>query len=894
MVTEQRFVYAFEEGRAEMRTLLGGKGANLAEMTVIGLPVPPGFTITTEVCRLYSATQIIPEPANAQIAKALQVLETKVGKRFGDNDNPLLISVRSGAPVSMPGMMDTILNLGLNDQTVAAHAANTANERFAWDCYRRFIAMFSNVVLEIQLHNFERLLQGRKNQLGVTQDTDLTTEDLKELVMAYKTLVQTASGRPFPQAPLEQLSMAVQAVFKSWNNPRAIIYRRINQIADDLGTAVTVQSMAFGNMGMDSATGVVFTRNPNAGFKEFYGEYLPNAQGEDVVAGIRTPHPIAQLQHEMPVAYQQLFDTCELLEKHYTDMQDIEFTIERGRLYMLQCRAGKRTPAAAIKIAVDLVKEGKISREQAILRIEPGQIDKILHRGIDPTVKLDVLATGLAASPGAASGICVFDPDRAAKLAGQGQKVILVRPETSPDDIQGIVVAQGILTSRGGMTSHAAIVSRGMGKPCIVGCEVVKIDLEAGCFTVGGRTVHEGDVISVDGGTGRVILGAVPLVEPTLSPEFQELLTWTDDFRTLGVRANADSPTDAAKAREFGAEGIGLCRTEHMFGQGGHHPERMEVARAMILASDAEDRQAALAQLKVMQRDDFYAIFKAMQPHPVTIRLLDPPLHEFLPDEEELAIEVALLKERGQYGRELADKESTLRAVRGLSEVNPMLGFRGCRLGLIMPDIYEMQLRAIFEAAAQLHQEGVELIPEIMHPLVGHVNELRILKELTDQVASEVMLEQNVQFRYLTGTMIEVPRAALTADEIATHAEFFSFGTNDLTQTTFGYSRDDAEGKFLALYVERKVLPENPFVTLDRTGVGKLIKMAAALGREARPGIKLGICGEHGGDPSSIEFCHQIGLDYVSCSPYRVPVARIAAAQAAARSRGARANSSSI
>ncbi len=889
-----KFVYAFEEGNAGMKALLGGKGANLAEMTVIGLPVPPGFTITTEVCRAYSHAKELPAGVGAQVDAALAALEAKVGKRFGDLTSPLLVSVRSGAPISMPGMMDTILNLGLNDETVLAHAANTSNERFAWDCYRRFIAMFSNVVLGVQLHNFEHVLDKAKKAKGYALDTDMQPADLQALVAEYKALVQKLAGRPFPQEPREQLSLAIRAVFESWNNPRAIVYRKINKISDDLGTAVNVQSMAFGNMGMDSATGVVFTRNPNSGAKEFYGEYLPNAQGEDVVAGIRTPHPIAILKDEMPQAYQQLFDTCELLEKHYGDMQDIEFTIERGRLYMLQCRAGKRTPAAAIKISVDLVKEGKISKEQAVLRVESGQIDKILHRGIDPKAKLDVLATGLAASPGAASGICVFDPDRADKLVAAGQKVVLVRPETSPDDIHGIVVAQGILTSRGGMTSHAAIVSRGMGKPCVVGCESIRIDLEAGTFTVNGRTVKEGDLISVDGSTGNVILGAVPLVDPELSPEFRELLGWADEIRTLGVRANADNPADAAKAREFGAEGIGLCRTEHMFGQGGHHPERMEVAREMILAEDVEERAAALASLLVMQREDFYAMFKAMQPYPVTIRLLDPPLHEFLPNEEDLAIEVALLKERGVGGRELMLKEHLLRKVRALSEVNPMLGFRGCRLGMIFPDIYEMQIQAIFEAAAQCNKEGVKVEPEVMHPLVGHVNELKTLGEMTDRIASQVMTDTGTSFKYLTGTMIEVPRAALTADEIAEHAQFFSFGTNDLTQTTFGYSRDDAEGKFLAQYVERKILPENPFVTIDRSGVGKLVKMACELGRQARPEIKLGICGEHGGDPSSIEFCHQVGLSYVSCSPYRVPVARIAAAQAAARAKGAKATSSTV
>jgi len=890
----KKYVYAFEEGRADMRALLGGKGANLAEMTVIGLPVPPGFTITTEVCREYSATRRLPAEVSEQVDAALSALEAKVGKRFGDLKNPLLVSVRSGAPISMPGMMDTILNLGLNDQTVVAHAANTNNERFAWDCYRRFIQMFSNVVLGINLSNFERVLESYKERYGLKQDTDLQPEHLKALVEDYKKVVREHTGRDFPQDPREQLALAINAVFDSWNNPRAIVYRKINKISDDLGTAVNVQSMAFGNMGDDSATGVVFTRNPNTGAKEFYGEYLPNAQGEDVVAGIRTPKPVSELAKEMPGAYQQLYDLCELLEKHYGDMQDIEFTIERGKLYMLQCRAGKRTPIAAIRIAVDLVKEGKISKAQALLRIEPGQVDKILHRTVDPKAKLDILATGLAASPGAASGIVVFDPDKAVDLSKEGQKVLLVRPETSPDDIHGIVAAEGILTSRGGMTSHAAIVSRGMGKPCVVGCEAIKIDEEKGLFTVNGRTVKEGDIISIDGGTGNVIMGAVPMVDPELSPEFQTLLSWADEFRTLKVRANADNPADAAKARAFGAEGIGLCRTEHMFGQGGHHPERMAVAREMILAQDAEERKAPLQKLLEMQRQDFYEMFKAMQPYPVTIRLLDPPLHEFLPDAEDLAIEVAVMKATGKTGPELEEKQELLRKVRAMAEINPMLGFRGCRLGMIYPDIYEMQVRAIFEAAAQCNKEGIQVEPEIMHPLVGHVNELKFLREMTDRVAKEVMEQTGTSFKYLCGTMIEVPRAALTADELAEYAEFFSFGTNDLTQTTFGYSRDDAEGKFLAQYVDKKVLPENPFITLDQKGVGKLIKMGAELGRKVRPEIKVGICGEHGGDPASIEFCHHAGLTYVSCSPYRVPVARIAAGQAAVRAQGEKATSSTI
>jgi pyruvate, orthophosphate dikinase len=751
--------------------------------------------------------------------------------------------------------------------------------------------MFSNVVLQTGLHPFEHILESHKQKAGVTADIDLTAENLKALVKDYQAAVVKLTRREFPQNPKEQLALAINAVFESWNNPRANVYRRINKIADSLGTAVNVQSMVFGNMGMDSATGVVFTRNPNSGFKEFYGEYLPNAQGEDVVAGIRTPYQIAHLKEEMPAAYDQLFNLCELLEQHYGDMQDIEFTIERAKLYMLQCRSGKRTPIAAIKINVDLVKEGKISKEQAILRVESSQIDKILHRGIDPKAKLDVIATGLAASPGAASGVCVFDPEKAEKLVAEGQKVVLVRPETSPDDIHGIVVAQGILTSRGGMTSHAAIVSRGMGKPCVVGCEAIRIDLEKGVFTVDGRTVKEGEVISIDGATGSVIYGAVPMIDPKLTAEFKELLTWADEIRVLKVRANADNPADAAKAREFGAEGIGLCRTEHMFGQGGHHPERMEVAREMILAENLAQRKLALEKLLVMQQDDFYYMFKAMAPYAVTIRLLDPPLHEFLPGEEELAIECAVNRALGKVDPE---KEALLKKVKGLSEINPMLGFRGCRLGMIFPEIYEMQIYAIFQAAAQCNKEGVKVEPEIMHPLIGHINELKLLTDMTHRIGKEVMAKTGSEFKYLVGTMIEIPRAAMTADEIATEAEFFSFGTNDLTQTTFGFSRDDAEGKFLAQYVEKKILPENPFVTVDRNGVGKLMKIATDLGKATRPDIKLGICGEHGGDPASIEFCHQIGLTYVSCSPYRVPVARIAAAQAAAREKGGKATASTI
>ncbi len=887
-MTSHKYVYLFEEGAASMKSLLGGKGANLAEMTRIGLPVPPGFIVTTQTCNAYSANdQAMPEGADAQIETALRHLEQQTGKHLGDPANPLLVSVRSGAAVSMPGMMDTVLNLGMNDKTVEALANLTQNPRFAWDCYRRFIQMFCNVVLDLGLHEFETVFSGHKRRGGFKSDPEVPAEVLKQVVADYMKLTQRLSGKPFPQDPRTQLGLAIRAVFASWNNPRAIVYRKVHKIADALGTAVSVQSMAFGNMGDDSGTGVIFTRNPNTGVKEFYGEYLLNAQGEDVVAGIRTPHPIAQLRTELPEAYDQLFQTCELLEKHYTDMQDIEFTIEKKRLYMLQCRVGKRTAAAAVRIAVDLVSEGVINKEQAILRVDPVEIEKLLHRGIDPNAKVDVLATGLPASPGAASGRVSFDPDKAEKLKEEGHKVILLRHETTPDDIHGMVASEGVVTTRGGMTCHAAIVARGMGKPCIVGCDAIHIEEEHGVFHVGDRAIKEGEWISIDGATGRVILGAVPLVDAVLSPEFKELLAWADGMRRLGVRANADNPKDAQKAREFGAEGIGLCRTEHMFGQGGHHPERMAAVQKMILADNLEGRFAALDILRVMQEEDFRGILQAMAPYPVTIRLLDPPLHEFLPGQEDLAIQVAVAKATNNPAPEA---EALLRKVRQLSEVNPMLGFRGVRLGVIYPEIYEMQVRAILAAAQELFAAGVDVHPEIMIPLVGHVTELKLMREMIAKIDADMQ----PRFKYHVGTMIELPRACVTADEIATEAEFFSFGTNDLTQTTFGYSRDDAEGKFLAQYVQQKVLAENPFVALDQQGVGKLVKMACELGRKTRPDIKLGICGEHGGEPSSIAFCHDAGLTYVSCSPFRVPVARLAAAQAAVRAGGQQATTSAV
>ena len=883
----KKYVYLFQEGSAEMKGLLGGKGANLAEMTRIGLPVPAGFTISTEACNDYVALGGTPEGMDAQVQDALKALETKAGKHLGDEKTPLLVSVRSGAAVSMPGMMDTVLNLGLNDLTVAAHAAATQNPRFAWDCYRRFVQMFASVVLNLPMHEFERTFQAHKTRCGAATDPEVPAEVLQQVVAAYQALVRRLTGKDFPQDPQVQLQAAIRAVFESWNNPRAIVYRKVHKISDSLGTAVSVQAMAFGNMGNDCATGVAFTRNPNSGEKEFFGEYLLNAQGEDVVSGIRTPQPILQLRADLPEAYDQLFHTCELLEKHYRDMQDIEFTIERGRLFMLQCRTGKRTAEAALRIAVDMVTEGKIDREQAILRVDPAQIESLLHRRIDPKATLDVIATGLPASPGAASGQVVFDPDEAEKLHEKGLKVVLLRHETTPDDIHGMIAAEGVVTTRGGMTCHAAIVARGMGKPCIVGCDAIRLDMEAGVFRVGEREVKAGELISLDGATGRVIVGAVPLVDAELSGAFQTLLAWADDFRRLRVRANADNPRDAQKAREFGAEGIGLCRTEHMFGQGGHHPERMAVVQEVILADTLEERLEALGRLQPMQEADFEGLFRAMAPHPVTIRLLDPPLHEFLPGHEDLAVEVAVAKALGQ---DPGAKLVLLRKVRALSESNPMLGFRGVRLGVVFPEIYEMQVRAIFKAAQRLHDEGVIVKPEVMIPLVGHVNELKCMKVLIDRAHQDLQ----PTFAYQVGTMIEVPRAALVADEIAEYAEFFSFGTNDLTQTTFGYSRDDAEGRFLGHYLQDKVLTENPFVTLDRKGVGKLVQMSAELGRKVRPDIKLGICGEHGGEPASIEFCHEIGLSYVSCSPFRVPVARLAAAQAQLRSQGVRATASAV
>lgn len=874
----KKFVYLFREGQASMRDLLGGKGANLAEMTNIGLPVPPGFTITTEACNDYYANnRNFPAGLWDQIGPALADIEKATGKQFGDKENPLLVSVRSGAKFSMPGMMDTILNLGLNDDTVQGLAESTQNERFAYDSYRRFIQMFGDVVLEVDHHHFESILEDAKRKQGVTYDSELSAESLKAVVEGYKKLIERRTGSPFPLEPMKQLEQAILAVFRSWNNDRAIVYRKINSIPDDIGTAVNVQSMVFGNMGTDSGTGVAFTRNPSTGEKALYGEYLMNAQGEDVVAGIRTPQPIKSLENENKEIYAQFIEIANRLEAHYRDMQDIEFTIERGRLYMLQTRNGKRTAPAAIRVAVELCREGVISKNEAITRIEPGQLGQLLHRRMDTEAKLEVLTKGLPASPGAASGKIVFDADEAERLGHAGEKVLLVRTETTPDDIHGILAAQGILTSRGGMTSHAAVVARHMGKPAVCGCEALKIDYAENTLTIGGVTYPEGSMLSIDGATGRVIKGTVPMIDPELSEEFKELLEWADEIRDLKVLANADNPRDAQKARDFGAQGIGLCRTEHMF----MDPTRIPIVQEMILSQTLQEREVALAKLLPMQEEDFYGILKAMQGLSVTIRLLDPPLHEFLPNVEELVVEITKLKMTGKNPEELSEKEALLRKVRALSEMNPMLGHRGCRLGVTFPEIYAMQARAIFQASARLVKEGYEIHPEVMIPLVIHVKELAMLRKLTEDIAVEVMQEQSVSFAYKVGTMIEVPRAALTADEIGTVADFFSFGTNDLTQTTLGFSRDDAEGKFLPAYLDKNILEQNPFAVLDRNGVGKLMKMGVQLGRAANPDLKVGICGEHGGDPSSIEFCHLLGLNYVSCSPFRVPIARLAAAQAA-------------
>lgn len=881
-MSTKKYVYLFAEGNAQMRSLLGGKGANLAEMTKIGLPVPYGFTITTEACNQYYVDlEDTMKTVKEQSEVALKTLEEQAGKIFGDAKNPLLVSVRSGAAISMPGMMDTILNLGLNDISVEAVSKNSGDERFAYDCYRRFIQMFGDVVMKVEHYKFEEKIDAVKEKYGVNVDTEVSADGWKEVIAAYKELIKKETGEEFPQDPKKQLFMAIEAVFSSWNNPRAIVYRKINKIPDELGTAVNVQMMAFGNMGDDCATGVAFTRNPSTGVKELYGEYLVNAQGEDVVAGIRTPHPIVDMEKEMPEAFAEFIRISNILEKHYRDMQDIEFTIEKNKLYVLQTRNGKRTAAAAIKAAVEMVSEGLITKEEALLRVEPSQLNQLLHRRIDPAAKIEVIAKGLPASPGAASGKVVFCADKAADLAGKGEKVLLVSTETTPDDIHGIVAAQGVLTSRGGMTSHAAVVARGMGKPCVCGCEALSINLEQEMLTVAGQTIKDGDIVTIDGADGSVILGQVPTIEPSLTAEFEQLLNWADEVRTLKVRANADNPQDAGKAREFGAEGIGLCRTEHMF----MALDRLPAVQEMILSETEEQRRAALAKILPMQKTDFLGIFKVMKGLPVVVRLLDPPLHEFLPDQEELVLEVAKLKWEKADQAVIAEKEELLKKVRELHEFNPMLGHRGCRLGMTYPEIYEMQVQAIMEAAVELAKEGITVSPEIEVPLVCHPNELQTLREKIVAVADDIVAKSGTKIEYTVGTMLEVPRACLVTDKIAEFADFCAFGTNDLTQTTFGFSRDDAEGKFLGFYTDQKVLKENPFQVLDRDGVGKLMDLAIKAARSVKPQFKVGICGEHGGDPESINICQELGLNYVSCSPYRVPIARLAAAQSAIKNK---------
>ncbi len=875
----KKWVYDFEEGSKDMKSLLGGKGAGLAEMTRIGLPVPPGFTITTEACKEYQRTGKLSEEIKKETLEHLRKLEEKTGKKFGDRSNPLLVSVRSGAPISMPGMMDTILNLGLNDDTVEGLKDLTNNERFAYDSYRRFIQMFGNVVMGIPHEEFEKILDKYKEENGLKSDTELTPEMLKNIIKDYKALYKEKTGQEFPQDPMEQLFTAIEAVFKSWNNPRAIAYRKINKISDDLGTAVNIVMMVFGNMGDDSATGVAFTRNPSTGEKKLYGEYLVNAQGEDVVAGIRTPKPIDEMKNDIPSAFEELLKVAETLEKHYRDMQDMEFTVEKGKLYMLQTRTAKRTAQAAVKVAVDMVKEGLITKEEAVLRVTPTHIDQLLHKMIDPNAKVTPIAKGLPASPGAASGKVVFDVKEAAERGKKGEAVILVRPETTPEDIEGMARSKGILTTRGGMTAHAAVVARGMGIPCIVGAEEIKLDLDKKEFYVNGVTVKENDVITIDGSNGTVILGEVPMIEPGLTPELQELLKYADELRELGVRANANNPEEATRARNYGAEGVGLCRTERMFLK----PDRLPLMQDMIIAETREERIKYLDKLREPQKQDFYEILKAMDNLPVIIRLLDPPLHEFLPQRERLEKEIEELKKSGSDPELLAKKEKQLKRSKELSEFNPMIGFRGCRVGILYPEIYEMQVKAIIEAAIQLKKEGHNPKPKIMLPLIGHVNEMKILRERALKVIEEVFEKEGTKIDYQIGTMIEVPRAALTADQIAEYADFFSFGTNDLTQTTFAYSRDDAEATFLPYYLKEKILPKEPFITIDRDGVGKLVRIGVVLGRKTKSSLEIGICGEHGGDPESIEFFHYAGLNYVSCSPFRVPIARLAAAQVAVK-----------
>ena len=869
----KKYCYLFTEGNADMRELLGGKGANLAEMTNIGLPVPQGFTITTEACtQYYEDGQKINDSIFAEIMEYVEKMEKITGKKFGDLHNPLLVSVRSGARASMPGMMDTILNLGLNEEVVNVIAEKSGNARWAWDCYRRFIQMYSDVVMEVGKKYFEQLIDQMKEKKGVTLDVELTADDLRELAGQFKAEYKSKIGEDFPSDPKEQLMGAIKAVFRSWDNPRANVYRRDNDIPYSWGTAVNVQSMAFGNMGDDCGTGVAFTRNPATGEKKLMGEFLTNAQGEDVVAGVRTPMPIAEMAEKFPEAFKQFEDVCKILEDHYRDMQDMEFTVEHGKLYMLQTRNGKRTPAAALKIACDLVDEGMIDEKKAVAMIEPRSLDTLLHPQFDTEVlkKTPVIGKALPASPGAACGKIVFSAEEAKEWKERGEKVVLVRLETSPEDIEGMKASQGILTVRGGMTSHAAVVARGMGKCCVSGCGEIKMDEENKKFELSGKVYHEGDWLSIDGSTGNIYDGAVPTVDASIGGEFGRVMGWADKYRRLGVRTNADNPHDTAQAVKFGAEGIGLCRTEHMF----FEPDRIPAIREMICSDTVEQREKALAKLEPMQQSDFEAMYIALEGRPMTVRFLDPPLHEFVPTEE--ADIAQLAKDMGKSVQEIKD------IIASLHEFNPMMGHRGCRLAVTFPEIAAMQTRAVIKAALNVNAKHPEwnIVPEIMIPLVGEVKELKYVKDIVVKTADEIIASAKADLKYKVGTMIEIPRAALTADEIAKEADFFSFGTNDLTQMTFGFSRDDA-GKFLGAYYDKKIYENDPFAKIDQVGVGKLVKMAAALGREANPELHLGICGEHGGDPTSVEFCHKVGLDYVSCSPFRVPIARLAAAQAA-------------
>lgn len=888
MQTALKNVVLFNDGNATMKDLLGSKGANLAEMARLGLPVPPGFTITTDVCNEYLRNgHRLPLGLMDEVGLALSGVEKSMGRQFGDSDNPLLLSVRSGAKISMPGMMETVLNLGLNEETLPGLIRQSGDERFAYDTYRRFIQMFAAVVLGLNKDYFEDLLTHQKKLRGIHEDTSLSVTDLREIVTAFKEVVLDHTGQPFPDDPMTQLRMAIEAVFGSWLIPRAVAYRNHMRIDHTLGTAVNVQAMVFGNMGEDSATGVAFTRNPSTGEKELYGEFLVNAQGEDVVAGIRTPKKLSQMAEELPRLYQELSEIAYRLEHHYMDVQDMEFTVEQGRLFMLQTRTGKRTVQAAVKIAVDMVHEGLLTVEDALLRVDANQLSQLFLPAFNPMDKQKarkegrLLTTGLTASPGAAMGILVFEPEQAKALSDAGEKVILIRPETCPDDVQGMLAAQGILTARGGNTSHAAVVARGLGKPCVVGCEDCRIDVKRGMLIVKGRAFRQGSLVSIDGATGEVFEGAIATQPPAVTEELAMLLSWADETRRLGVRANADTPADARKALEMGAKGIGLCRTEHMFME----KDRLPVVRDMILAPDSAERRRALEKLLPMQHGDFKAIFQVMKGAPVTIRLLDPPLHEFLPNLEEIQAELARLEQADPYQEDVKRQSAILHKVNELREVNPMMGFRGCRLGLVYPEIYEIQVRAIFEAACDVVAEGGAVQPEIMIPLVGYASELKMLREQLETVANEIMGRRNIWLHYLFGTMIEIPRAALVADQIAEYAEFFSFGTNDLTQLTLGFSRDDAEGRFLGRYLEKDLIADNPFDTLDQDGVGLLMEMSRDKGRLTQPNLKLGLCGEHGGEARSVQYCHQIGLDYVSCSPFRVPVARLAAAQAAIRER---------